>query len=77
MLRHQNIVALYGEFCDEENVYIITEYCTNGNLYTYIKEKRRNEQPVDYHEASEILKQISGAVALMHEKSLMHRDIKP
>lgn len=38
-MRHPHIVKLYNSFEDSLNLYIVLEYCSNGNLYTYIRDK--------------------------------------
>lgn len=32
-LNHVNVCRMYGYFVDERYVYIVLEYCGNGNLY--------------------------------------------
>jgi len=41
-LRHPNILRLYGYFYDENRVYLILEYCKNGELYKVLKKKLRS-----------------------------------
>ena len=36
-IKHKNICRLYGYFHDAKRVYIILEYCVNGNLYLKLK----------------------------------------
>ena len=38
-LNHPNIVKLYGFFCDEENIYLIMEYCSEGHLFKFIRQR--------------------------------------
>jgi len=42
-LNHPNIVKLYGVFCDEENIYLIMEYCSDNHLSKFIRQ--RNSLP--------------------------------
>jgi len=36
-IKHKNICRLYGYFHDDRRVYIILEFCKNGNLFTKLK----------------------------------------
>jgi calcium-dependent protein kinase len=40
MVDHPNIVKLFEFFEDDENFYIITEYCGGGQLFEMIREKK-------------------------------------
>lgn len=39
-LKHPNIVAMYDYFEDDDKIYLVTEYCENGNLFRHIHHKR-------------------------------------
>jgi len=36
-LKHLNIIGFYGFFDDNENVYLLIEYATGGELYQRLK----------------------------------------
>ena len=36
-LRHKNVVQLYGFFYDDDKIYLILEYCPDGELYKDLK----------------------------------------
>lgn len=40
-LKHENLSSLYGYFDDEENVYLLMEFCADGQLYELLKERKR------------------------------------
>lgn len=40
MVDHPNIVKLFEFFEDEESFYIITEFCSGGQLFEMIREKK-------------------------------------
>jgi serine/threonine protein kinase len=42
-LNHPNIVKLYGFFHDQENVYLIMEYCSGSHLFKMIRQKKQFE----------------------------------
>ena len=72
-LDHPNIVKLYELFQDEENYYLITEYCSGGELFDRIKSMNYFSEKL----AAEYMKQILGAVLYCHSKNIVHRDLKP
>lgn len=41
MLDHPNIVKLIESFEDEQNFYMVLEYCPVGELYSYINKFKR------------------------------------
>ena len=70
---HPNIVKLYEFFEDEENFYIITEYCSGGQLFEAIMKKKTFTE----NEAATIMMQLLSAIAHCHQRKIVHRDIKP
>jgi len=72
-LQHQNILSFIESFEDISNFYIITDYCSKGNLAQFIsKNGAMSEGP-----AKEIFRQVLEAVSYIHESGFAHRDIKP
>ena len=55
-----------------EHIYIITEYCNGGNLIEILdKYKKLSEEIVQY-----LMKQAIEAMKYLHNKKIMHRDLK-
>ena len=71
-LEHPNIMKIYECFEDEENVYIISEFCDEGDLLSKIEKVHSfNEIVVKF-----LMGQIFNAVAYLHSNRVFHGDIK-
>jgi calcium-dependent protein kinase len=62
MVDHPNIVKLFEFFEDDENFYIITEFCGGGQLFEMIREKKVFTE----NEAASIMQQLLSAIAHCH-----------
>ena len=69
-LEHENIVKLKGARFTEKNIYIITEFCPDGTLFS-IKSSLTIPQTLI------CMKQIVEGVMHAHSKNIIHRDLKP
>lgn len=72
-LIHSYIISVYDFFEDDQNYYLILEYCPNGSLSMLI----RSGQIVTKGEMIFYMKKLSAAVYFCHMKGIAHRDIKP
>jgi serine/threonine protein kinase len=69
---HPNVVKLLDSFEDGRNVYMVLELCEGGNLFRYLN----NTGPMAEDAAARVTRQILLAVAYMHGKGVVHRDLK-
>ena len=72
-LHHPGIVQLIDLLKDDQNYYIIMEFCPNGELFQYIISRGRLEE----FEAKIFITQILQALRHIHAVGVCHRDMKP
>ena len=71
-LEHPNIMKIYECFNDKENVYIVSEYCDEGDLLAKMEKLRSLNQIV----VKFLMDQILNAIAYLHSNHIFHGDIK-
>ena len=72
--QHPNIIALYDVFENVDYFYIIMEYCSGGDLYSYL-EKRKFK--LSEKRVCDIIHKMCAAVYYIHSYGIAHRDLKP
>ena len=72
-LKHQNIINVEKILEDDNNYYIIMEYCEKGELFEYIV----NKEKLDEEESSIFFYQLINGVEYIHNQGFVHRDLKP
>lgn len=72
-LDHPFIVTLYNAFETPKNLYLVMEYCPNGDLETFVQKRGRlQEQAACFYIAEIIL-----AIEYLHSLNIIYRDLKP
>jgi len=71
-LDHPNIIQVYESFEDDLHFFIVSELCGEGDLLT----KLNKVQHFTECQAKYIIKQILSALAYIHNKNIVHCDIK-
>ncbi|KAF2002525.1 kinase-like protein [Amniculicola lignicola CBS 123094] len=71
---HPNVVNLLESFESQNHVYLVLEFCSNGDLYEAIRE---NKGPLETEHVRDFMFQLVHAVEFTHAKGISHRDIKP
>uniref|UniRef100_A0A0N5BC54 non-specific serine/threonine protein kinase n=1 Tax=Strongyloides papillosus TaxID=174720 RepID=A0A0N5BC54_STREA len=72
ILHHPNVIRLFECVETLSKTYLIMEYAGGGELYNYVHTKGKLPEDV----AKPIFAQLISAVAHMHSKNVIHRDIK-
>ena len=79
-LNNKYVVKFYESFKINQNIYILMEYCDNGDLCTFlnkVKKQRKNENYfLDEDFVWKLFIQMSIGLYYIHSKKIIHRDIK-
>ncbi|TWU24168.1 Serine/threonine-protein kinase PrkC [Novipirellula galeiformis] len=73
-LSHPCLVPLYEAFQDVQSVYLVSEYCEGPTLAQWLKQ---HPGPVDPSLVTDMVLRLADAIIHVHERGLVHRDIKP
>ena len=69
-LSHPNILKIIEFYQSEHSYYIITDHCSNGELYDQIKYKYNENQ------LAVLFYQMLSGIAYLHAHNIVHRDLK-
>jgi len=68
---HPNVVRIYDFGVADDHAYIAMEYCGGGSL------KKRIATGIEPYEAYRLMREIAGALGVLHASGILHRDLKP
>ncbi|CAK69262.1 unnamed protein product (macronuclear) [Paramecium tetraurelia] len=71
-LDHPNIVKFIDKFNTDRSIYIVTEYCADGDLRNIMKGRRIPES-----EVNQIFSQLASGFKELVKANIIHRDLKP
>jgi serine/threonine protein kinase len=71
-MHHPGIVEFYRAFAFENHTYVVLELCPNGSLMDMVKNRKSLTLP----EVRRYMIQLCGGVKYMHQRSVIHRDLK-
>ncbi|KAI9883727.1 MAG: hypothetical protein M1823_004506 [Watsoniomyces obsoletus] len=71
---HPSIVSLLDHFETDAHIFLVLEFCSNGDLFETIQ---LGQGPLKTEHVRAFMLQLVDAVDYMHAKGFYHRDIKP
>ncbi|XP_066492671.1 inactive serine/threonine-protein kinase PLK5-like isoform X2 [Tiliqua scincoides] len=71
-LKHRNVVGFHRHFADQDNIYMVLEYCSRKSLAHILKARKTLTEP----EVRFYLKQIITGLQYIHQQGIIHRDLK-
>ena len=77
LIKHKHFVRYYNSWVEGGHVYIQNEFCRGGSLSLRIKEMKSCGQQFTETELRKIVVQILKGLQYIHNKQLVHLDIKP
>ena len=73
---HPHIIKYFDCFEDRQDVHVVLELCTGGELFDRIMDKNDAGETFREHDAARLIRQILSAVAHCHHAGIVHRDLK-
>ena len=72
-INHEHIVQLRDFQWDNDNVFLVLEYCSGGDLSMFLRKYVRLPERI----ARKFLRQLALALQFIHSQSIAHMDLKP
>ncbi|CAM9304236.1 unnamed protein product [Chrysoparadoxa australica] len=72
-LQHPNIIHMEAVYESSTHIYLMMEMMKGGELFDFVVEKGTLSED----EASQMIGQVTSALAYMHASGVVHRDLKP
>ena len=64
---------MYGFFQDDHFIYLVLEFAEKGELYQDLQKSKRFTET----KTSKLISQVLSALIYIHDRFVIHRDIKP
>lgn len=71
-LDHPNVIRLYDFFSEDDNMFLVLEYCSGGTL----EDKINRNELITKEDKIRVCSQIISAIKYCYEMKIAHRDIK-
>ncbi|KAL1488545.1 hypothetical protein ABEB36_015009 [Hypothenemus hampei] len=75
-LNHPNIIEYYHNYVEHRTFFIIMEYASGGTLQQYLAQRKESNQYLEPQTAMDYFCQILMGLDHVHEKGIVHRDLK-
>lgn len=73
-LNHLNIVRSKMSFSDDQNQYILLEYCPGKSVWDYLNKSKNGR--LNESETRKILKDVIQGLVYLHDQNIIHHDLK-
>ncbi|KAJ3257072.1 Protein kinase [Chytriomyces hyalinus] len=73
LLKHPHIVDVKETLEDENEIFLVMEYASGGELFDYIAKQCQQDENM----ARVYFRQVVSAINYCHQNSIIHRDLKP
>ena len=73
LIKHPNIIGLRDYYEDKRSIYLVTEFCSGGDLITFIEKNSKISEKT----AAKIIHKIAEGIKYLNIFGIVHRDIKP
>lgn len=57
-------------------IYLLMEYCSQGNLFDLICRKQKSQETFSEEEIVDVVRQINSSLSFMHQQGYQYRDLK-
>ena len=75
-LDHPNIIRYLASFIHVNDLYIVFEWAAAGDLKRQLRKAQERQTPFEERIVWKYFSQICEAIRYMHERRIMHRDLK-
>ena len=73
IVQHPQVIQLYEIIETPKKLYLIMEFCTNGELFDYIVKHQRIQEK----EACKFFQELLAGIEYLSRLNVVHRDLKP
>ena len=75
-LDHPNVLKFHAWFATPNHLWVVTEYCAGGDLFTAIERAREAGERFAEADIVRWTAQIASALSYLHANKILHRDLK-
>ena len=75
-LNHKYIVKYYDSFESNNSLFIVMEYCENGDLNSFLLKMQKKTPHINENSIWKFFLQMLIGLAYIHSKKILHRDLK-